>query len=82
MKMRWLICALVLALMVPLPGRTQDADKPAAKPAAPGGPQPRIEIPTMSFAFGDMYHQDQYVHTFVVRNRGNADLVIEDVTPG
>jgi hypothetical protein len=68
---------LALALMLPAAGRAQ-----APKAPAPGGPRPVIEIPVMTFAFGDIYHQDQYVHAFVIKNRGTADLTIEDVKPG
>ena len=69
---------LALALMLPAAGYTQNT----ATAPAPGKPRPVIEIPTTSFAFGDLYHQDQYTHAFVVKNRGNADLLIEDVKPG
>jgi hypothetical protein len=76
--MRGLIAVLALALMLPAAGQ---AKKPDQAPA-PGGPRPMIELPVMSFNFGDIYHQDQYVHTFTVKNRGTADLTIEDVKPG
>ena len=74
------MCALVLALMAPMAVEGQkDAKVPAP---APSGPRPVIEIPSMSFDFGDIYHQDKFVHSFSVRNRGTADLVIQEVKPG
>jgi hypothetical protein len=84
--MRLSIAALALALMLPAAGQADPPPIPqgaenAAKPA-PGGPRPVIEIPVTAFSFGDLYHQDQYTHTFIVRNKGKADLVIAEVKPG
>jgi hypothetical protein len=78
MRLSIAVLALALALLLPAAGRTEDA----AKAPAPGGPRPVIEIPVTAFSFGDMYHQDQYTHTFIVRNKGKADLVIAEVKPG
>jgi hypothetical protein len=47
-----------------------------------GGAKPLIEIPRMRQDFGDVFERAQYEYAFVVRNRGQADLVIEDVKPG
>lgn len=74
------MAVLALALMLPATGYAQEAAK-APAPAA-NGKRPIIEIPVTTFAFGDLYHQDQYTHEFVVKNRGSADLVIDDVKPG
>jgi hypothetical protein len=79
MKMRWLTCALMLALMAPM---AQGQGQKDAKAPAADGPRPVIEMPSMSFDFGELYHQDKFVHTFAVRNVGKADLVIADVKPG
>jgi hypothetical protein len=76
--MRGWIAVLALALMLPAAGRAQTP----AKAPAPGGPRPIIEFQVMSFDFGEIYHQDQYVHAFKVKNRGTADLMIEEVKPG
>lgn len=46
------------------------------------GPQPAIMIPKMRQDFGKVFEQEKYEYTFVVRNTGKADLVIEDVKPG
>ena len=75
---------LALALMLPASGMAQPPAHNDAKAPAPaaGGPRPIIMIPSMAFNFGEMYHQDSYVHAFTVKNTGNADLTIEDVKPG
>lgn len=77
MKMRWLLFGIALAL-APVAASAQDGTKAGDTT----GPRPMIELPAMSFDFGSIYHQDQYIHAFVVRNKGTADLTIEDVKPG
>ncbi len=44
--------------------------------------KPSIEIPRMREDLGRVFERANYEYSFVVRNRGNADLVIEDVKPG
>jgi hypothetical protein len=44
--------------------------------------QPEIVIPKMRHDFGSVYEQETYEYHFVVRNKGKADLVIDDVKPG
>ena len=46
------------------------------------GSQPKIDIPETRHDFGKVFERRQYIHEFVVYNRGDADLIIEDVTPG
>jgi len=76
MKRRYL--ATVLALSLALPGViSAQGDKQESK-----GPKPSIEIPVMTFNIGKVFERDTYDHTFTVRNRGNGDLIIEDVKPG
>jgi hypothetical protein len=77
-RIRGWIAALVVALMLPAAGYAQNA----AKAPAPDGKRPVIEFPAMSYNFGDIYHQDSYVHSFTVKNKGTADLMIEEVKPG
>ena len=73
---------LALALMLPASGIAQTPAENGARAPAPGGPRPVIQITSMAFNFGEIYHQEQYVHAFTVKNTGNADLTIEDVKPG
>ena len=44
--------------------------------------QPKIVIEEMRHDFGQIYERKVYRHTFTVRNRGTADLVVEHVKPG
>ncbi|HEU4364929.1 MAG TPA: DUF1573 domain-containing protein [Candidatus Krumholzibacteria bacterium] len=50
--------------------------------AQDSGPRPVAEISETTFDFGDVFEQELYQHVFIVRNRGKADLLIEDVKPG
>ncbi|HEX5131755.1 MAG TPA: DUF1573 domain-containing protein [Candidatus Krumholzibacteria bacterium] len=54
----------------------------AGSPETAEAQKPSIEIPRMRQDFGDVFERAQYEYAFVVRNRGDADLVIEDVKPG
>jgi len=45
-------------------------------------PQPEMVIPKMRHDFGQVFEQESYEYTFVVQNKGKADLVIESVKPG
>jgi Protein of unknown function (DUF1573) len=44
--------------------------------------KPSIEIPRIVQDFGDVFERATYEYAFVVRNRGQANLVIESVKPG
>jgi hypothetical protein len=44
--------------------------------------QPSIHIPQLRHDFGEIFERDKYEYSFVVMNRGKADLVIENVKPG
>lgn len=44
--------------------------------------QPSIFIPKMRHDFGRVFERDKFEYDFIVKNRGNADLVIESVKPG
>jgi len=43
--------------------------------------KPRIEMREMAYNFGELFHQEKYVHSFDVRNLGNANLEIKSVQP-
>jgi hypothetical protein len=68
---RQLLVALLLTLAVPVFVEAQNAS----------GKQPKIEMPSMEFDFGKVYHQDKWVHVFEVRNVGGAPLQITAVNP-
>ena len=44
--------------------------------------QPAIMMPSIRHDFGSVFEMDKYEYTFVVRNAGKADLLIEEVKPG
>jgi hypothetical protein len=72
-RIRVLVAAsLLVAVVLFLAGAGAAQDK--AKPLA--------EFSELTFDFGEVFEQAQYAHTFTVRNRGKADLIIEDVKPG
>ena len=79
MKKQLVMGALALVLALPAAGGAQNAQKKAAPPS---GPRPVIEIPRMNYDFGSIFEQEKYEYSFLVRNRGTADLMIEDVKPG
>ncbi len=43
--------------------------------------QPKIDIPETRHDFGRVFERKQYIHEFMVYNRGDADLVINNVRP-
>ncbi len=43
--------------------------------------QPKIDIPETRYDFGRVFERKQYIHDFIVYNRGDADLVINNVRP-
>ena len=45
-------------------------------------PAPVIFVPKMHHEFGKVFEQETYKYSFVVRNRGKADLFIDNVKPG
>lgn len=82
MKTR-LLGALGVALLITGVAFAQQGKAPAAdaKKAA-SGTRPVMEVPRLNYDFGETFHLESYGYAFVVRNRGNADLIIEDVKPG
>jgi hypothetical protein len=54
----------------------------AGSPQLAHSAKPSIEIPRMRQDFGEVFERVKYEYSFVVRNRGDADLLIEDVRPG
>lgn len=67
----------VLALVLTLAGGVS-----ALRAKNGSGPSPKIEVIDVKYDFGRVFEGEKYEHTFTVRNRGGADLVIDDVKPG
>lgn len=83
MKTR-LLGALGVALLITGVAFAQQSGKAPAADAkkAASGTRPVMEVPRLNYDFGETFHLASYGYSFVVRNRGNADLIIEDVKPG
>ena len=79
MKMRWLTLVLVVVFAVPMAVLAQNAAK---KPETAKGSRPVLDMPRLSYDFGESFELKEYTYAFIVRNRGTADLVIEEVKPG
>lgn len=43
--------------------------------------QPVLDIPKLRHDFGKVFERDEYKYEFIVRNRGQAELLIKDVKP-
>jgi hypothetical protein len=73
----------MLALVLAVAGVViaQEAAKPAKKAEA-SGTAPSMELPKMRHDFGEVFERPKFEASFVVRNRGKADLIISDVKPG
>ncbi len=53
-----------------------------ATPAAVRAAAPKMDIPETRHDFGRVFERKQYIHDFIVYNRGDADLIINNVRPG
>jgi len=88
MKKRWMLVVMGSALLVAAIAMAQESGKPSPAGSPPAeqkavtGTRPVMEVPRLNYDFGEVFHLDSYGYAFIVRNRGNADLVIEDVKPG
>lgn len=69
--------ALACALIIPLAAGAQNA----AKSPSTGGKSPKIEVPRLNYDFGETFPLPNYAYSFTVRNRGNGDLLINEVKP-
>ncbi|MEM5787789.1 MAG: hypothetical protein AAGU11_10745 [Syntrophobacteraceae bacterium] len=83
-----LVVNLVLLLMVTFgcahtPEIAKDAGKQdTAVASAAGTGTPALEVPESHFDFGEVQDGNDYLHAFVIRNRGTGVLQIRKVVPG
>jgi hypothetical protein len=42
---------------------------------------PRWEVPETTYDFGEVFEDQELVHTVIIRNTGDATLVIKDIDP-
>ena len=83
-----LIFNLILLLMVAsgwahTPAIAKEAEKPdTAVASAVTTGTPALEVPEWYFDFGEVKEGTDYVHAFVIRNKGTGVLEIKKVQPG
>ncbi|MFL6212946.1 MAG: DUF1573 domain-containing protein [Blastocatellia bacterium] len=65
-KVQGLFCVMVITFMIAAASRAQ-------QPSAP-----RAVVPLTTYAFGDIYKGETISQIFVIRNDGDADLIIKD----
>jgi hypothetical protein len=56
--------------------------KPAGPTAGENGSQPLLVVESPTFDFGELKSGTPLRHAFKIKNTGNADLLIESVSPG
>lgn len=71
----------LLALSV-LPAIAQEKQSPSAPNGATPGPKPQMVIESLTHDFGEVNAGTPLRYAFKVKNAGNADLLINSVTPG
>ncbi|MGO9018712.1 MAG: hypothetical protein ACLQVJ_10230 [Syntrophobacteraceae bacterium] len=83
-----LIFNLILLLMVAsgcafTPAIAKEAEKPdTAVASAVTTGTPSLEVPEWYFNFGEVKEGTDYLHAFVIRNKGTGVLEIKKVQPG
>lgn len=79
---RSILLLVLLILTCPVPV-TWSAPLPGATPAtASSQDAPVLEILDTVYDFGEINEDKEVAHEFVVRNRGKAELKINEVRPG
>lgn len=65
------------------PENAMDAAKPdTALTSAVTTGTPALEVPEWYFDFGEVEEGTDYIHAFVIRNKGTGVLEIKEVQPG
>jgi hypothetical protein len=68
-----------LAIAISFAGAVTAYAAGPASPTAASGPQPRIEAPAPSYDFGTVLEGTPVKHEFMIKNTGQADLIIGQV---
>ena len=92
---RWMVCFFAVSLFLGIfcvdPSVTQEKPDAASLNAAPNekqqpkiesGNQPEIFIEKTEHDAGDIYESSEAEHSFIVKNKGKGDLLINKVQPG
>lgn len=65
------------------PASVKEAFKPDTVPASAAATgTPALEVPEWHFDFGEVKEGTEYLHAFVIRNKGTGVLEIRKVQPG
>jgi hypothetical protein len=75
-------CALLTLLVIAAAAQEK---QPPAQPnggSAPSGATPKLVIESYTHDFGEVKSGDPLRYAFKIKNDGNADLVINSVSPG
>jgi uncharacterized protein DUF1573 len=76
------LLALILVCAVAASARQKQPGKAAGPVAAETGPQPLLVIESATHDFGELKSGTPLRFAFKIKNSGNADLLIESVSPG
>lgn len=77
-----LICFAALSLMLAVTAWAQQMPASKTNAAESERAKPRLVIEETSFDSGDVAPDTPMIHDFLVRNEGDAPLIIEEVRPG
>ena len=78
------ILCLILCLTVVLigMGKTLAQDMAQGKEGkSPKDPAPKLVVDSMVYDYGEVIRGETIIHTFVIRNKGKADLIIKKAQP-
>lgn len=76
------LLALILACAVAGSARQKQPNKATGPAAGENGPQPLLVIESVTHDFGELKSGTPLRYAFKIKNTGNADLLIESVSPG
>ncbi len=82
-----IVCSILLLLVALGCAHTSETAKEAAKQdisvaAAGATGVPALEVPESYYNFGEVNEETDYMHEFVIRNKGTGVLEIRKVVPG
>ena len=83
-RFRSVILCLILCLIVVLTGKgkglAQDMTQ-GKEEKSPNGPTPKLVVDSMVYDYGEVMRGETISHTFVIRNKGKAELIIKKAQP-
>ena len=85
MRTKILAALVLLSLMLCCADEARTSDEVSKPDAAASGAMaemPALAVPEAEFNFGEVSEGKEYVHDFVIMNKGTGVLEIKKVTPG